>query len=243
VTKEPRASLARDTAHSRPHRVLLDNDFDIFAALPNSLKHVLKALDSTKIIANSTTYHGDARQLDFIEDDSIDAILTSPPYLNAIDYMRGHKFSLVWFGYTISQLRNIRSEAIGSEKAIDKDLSDNFSDFFDDNTFPKTDQRLTNVIRRYFVDLCLQLIECFRVLKPTCIATFVIGNSELKGQYIPNNKFLKKAATIAGFELISEETREIPYNRRYLPIMGKNIKSLSKRMRSEHIISFKKPSY
>jgi DNA modification methylase len=137
VTKEPRASLARDTAHSRPHRVLLDNDFDIFAALPNSLKHVLKALDSTKIIANSTTYHGDARQLDFIEDDSIDAILTSPPYLNAIDYMRGHKFSLVWFGYTISQLRNIRSEAIGSEKAIDKDLSDNFSDFFDDNTFPK----------------------------------------------------------------------------------------------------------
>ncbi|NTW88841.1 MAG: hypothetical protein HGB26_06910, partial [Desulfobulbaceae bacterium] len=30
VTKEPKASLARDTAHSRPHRTLSSNDFDIF---------------------------------------------------------------------------------------------------------------------------------------------------------------------------------------------------------------------
>ena len=238
ITKEPMASLARDTAHSRPHRVLLENNFDVFASLPDSLKHVLKALDSAKILTNATTYHGDARHLDFIDKDSIDAILTSPPYLNAIDYMRGHKFSLVWFGYTISKLRNIRLGSIGSEKAIEKELEIKFSEILNDDIFPKTDHRMAMIIRRYFVDLYFQLVECFRVLKPNGIASFVIGNSELKGQYIPNSEFLIKAATSAGFELISEETREIPNNRRYLPITGNNIKSLSKRMRTEHIISF-----
>ena len=29
---------------------------------------------------------------------SVDLTVTSPPYLNAIDYLRGHKMSLVWMG-------------------------------------------------------------------------------------------------------------------------------------------------
>jgi tRNA G10 N-methylase Trm11 len=38
-------------------------------------------------------------------DNTIDLIVTSPPYAsNAIDYMRAHKFSLVWFGYSIDEL-------------------------------------------------------------------------------------------------------------------------------------------
>ncbi len=48
-------------------------------------------------------------------------IITSPPYLNAIDYLRGHKLSLVWMGQSIARVRNIRSTNIGTEKS----LSDN----------------------------------------------------------------------------------------------------------------------
>jgi len=42
-------------------------------------------------------------------------VLTSPPYLNAIDYMRCSKFSLVWMGHTIRELRNIRADSVGTE--------------------------------------------------------------------------------------------------------------------------------
>ncbi len=43
------------------------------------------------------------------------ANVTSPPYLNAIDYMRCSKFSLVWMGYNVEELRRIRGESVGAE--------------------------------------------------------------------------------------------------------------------------------
>ena len=116
--KEPKASLARDTAHSRPHKTIKSNDFDIYKNYEDSIRHVLKALNAHEIKVNPKTYLADARRLSRIPSSSIDAIITSPPYLNAIDYMRGHKFSLIWFGYNLAFLRSIRSTAIGSEAAL-----------------------------------------------------------------------------------------------------------------------------
>ena len=71
----------------------------------------------------STSIHaGDARNLP-LKDGSVDLVLTSPPYLNAIDYMRCSKFSLVWMGHSIGGLRRIRTDSIGSEagKSLDPD--------------------------------------------------------------------------------------------------------------------------
>ncbi len=43
-------------------------------------------------------------------------IVTSPPYAsNAIDYMRAHKFSLVWMGFSVDDLGQRRSRTIGGE--------------------------------------------------------------------------------------------------------------------------------
>ena len=44
VTKEPRASLARDTSHSRPHKVLEDSDFEVFPAFEQSIGMLRKRL-------------------------------------------------------------------------------------------------------------------------------------------------------------------------------------------------------
>lgn len=58
---------------------------------------------------------GDAQNLP-LDDESVDLIVTSPPYAsNAIDYMRAHKFSLVWLGRTIDELGCLRKGYIGSE--------------------------------------------------------------------------------------------------------------------------------
>ena len=61
-------------------------------------------------------HHADARQLP-IDDESVDLVITSPPYANAIDYMRAHKFSLVWFGEPISELSALRATYIGSDNS------------------------------------------------------------------------------------------------------------------------------
>src|SRR5260370_9662861 len=59
---------------------------------------------------------GDARHLP-VKTASIDLVITSPPYLNAIDYIRCSKFSLVWMGYSIGELRQLRTHSLGTERA------------------------------------------------------------------------------------------------------------------------------
>ena len=56
-------------------------------------------------------------------DNSIDLIITSPPYAsNAIDYMRAHKFSLVWLGHSVTTLSKIRRKYIGGETITGFDM-------------------------------------------------------------------------------------------------------------------------
>jgi DNA modification methylase len=243
ISKEPKASLARDTAHSRPHRTITDNDFDIFEALPVSLKHVLRALNTNEIKSNAKTYLGDARNLKDIKDGEIDTVITSPPYLNAIDYMRGHKFSLVWLGYRISDLRKIRAMAIGAECSVDRQSRKEFDALSKTLQFDKLEPKKIRVLERYFDDLCIQLQETNRVLKKGGFASYVVGNSAIRGKLIENNELLKKAATLASLEVVSENIREIPDNSRYLPIIVHKENSLSKRMRTEHVITLSKPDY
>ena len=60
-----------------------------------------------------------------LDDETVDLIITSPPYAsNAIDYMRAHKFSLVWFGYIIEDLTQKRNEYIGSEATANYSFED-----------------------------------------------------------------------------------------------------------------------
>ncbi|MEP5937350.1 MAG: hypothetical protein ABJ239_03390 [Erythrobacter sp.] len=239
VTKEPKASLARDTAHSRPHRTISENDFDVLATLPGSLKHVLKALRPSSIKTNAKTYRGDARRMGRVRDESIDRIVTSPPYLNAIDYMRGHRLSLVWLGFSVGELRKIRSRSVGAEIVSGHRISESMHDLL--AKLPaEIDDRKRRMLVKYHYDLCGLLKEAHRVLRKDRQATYVIGNSNIKGHEIMNSDMLVDAATSAGFVNVSRSVREIPENRRYMPLINSGTSSLAKRMRTEHVITFAK---
>lgn len=241
VTKEPKASFARDTAHSRPHRTITENNFDVFEALPNSLRHVISALRPDQIKQNVKSFRGDARRMGRISDHSVDCIITSPPYLNAIDYMRGHKLSLVWLGHDVGSLRNIRSRAVGAELVLDSEHDQEFSKFLA-RLHDDIDDKKKRILKRYYVDLCDLTKDAFRVLKTDRDATYVMGNSNVKGREIRNSDLLILAAEKAGFVVSDIKTREIPENRRYMPMKGSNQTALSNRMKQEYVIRFHKPA-
>lgn len=239
ITKEPKASLARDTAHSRPHKTITQNDFDVLDALPSSLDHVLRALNPESIKSDVKAYRGDARRMGRIKDCSVDCIVTSPPYLNAIDYMRGHRLSLVWWGYSISYLRKLRARAVGAEVSRNQDVNDDIGDLLEDLRQDIGDRK-TNILIKYYSDLKVISSEAYRVLKPERTATYVIGDSRIKGRKIQNSTLLIKAAERCGFRVINKFVRDIPESKRYMPMTDSNYSSLSKRIRSEHVIVFKK---
>lgn len=238
VTKEQMASLARDTSHSRPHRVTESSEYDVYAGFRKSVATVRRRLKAAPPSAGAEVRTGDARKLETVVDGSVDLVLTSPPYLNAIDYMRGHRLSLVWLGHKFSDLRTVRSDAIGAERkasATDEPewLTEMTTAMGEIDRLP---QRHQAMIERYVRDLQGMMLEVSRVLKPAGRATFVMGNSCLKGVFVQNSSALKKAAELAGLTTLAEYERPLPERNRYLPVSTTS--ALGKRMRTETILTF-----
>ncbi|AJK50738.1 putative DNA methylase N-4/N-6 domain protein [Burkholderia plantarii] len=239
VTKEQCASLARDTSHSRPHRVTLSSDYNVVEGFKRSVTQLVARLEGNQQLSQRAgsvrVSLGDARAIS-LEDGSVDAIMTSPPYLNAIDYMRGHRLSLVWLGHAISALRVIRSNTVGAERSYDKE-----GEKAEEIALAMCDlERLTpkhqKMVIRYAGDLERMMRQAVRVLRIDGTATYVLGNSCLKDTFIRNSEGVSRAGALAGLDLVNVAERELPSASRYLPVTRTG--SLSKRMRTETILTF-----
>ncbi len=237
ITKEAGASLARDVSHSRPHKVRESNDFDVFAGFKRSAAQVLRFLENAPIKRNGTAMRGDARHLPGVADRSIDLVVTSPPYLNAIDYLRGHRLSLVWLGYGTEELRKIRSGNIGSERKHDAEL--------DEATRAITSAMVggedlssgnAGLVARFAYDMNKVVGEIARVLNPDGEAIFVVGDCNVQSTFVSNSRGVAKAAERHSLRLKSHSVRDLPLRSRYLPIGTSG--SLSKRMRTENVMRF-----
>ena len=240
ITKESGASLARDVSHSRPHRVIDDNDFDVFERLEKSVDGIRSRFEEGSCDVRPRVRLGDARRLTGIRDHSIDMVMTSPPYLNAIDYMRGHRLSLIWLGYGIDELRRIRSDSVGAERGPDSDISESVRSVRDAlGAIHELPNRHQKMVDRYCLDLTLMLRQVARVLKSDGCAVFVIGNSCLKDVFVSNSRGVQMAAHLAGLHLLTETERELPSSSRYLPMPTDKTSALGRRIRTETILTFK----
>ena len=124
------------------------------------------AIDALKEIVDApkATAHVhlvDGRDLHFIEDNSVDFIITSPPYLNAYDYHKYHRHRLHWIGGDVKLARN---REIGKHDVF---------------TPPNADPQ------RYFDNMTECFREWARVLKPKAHVFIVIGDAIVGGQAVP----------------------------------------------------------
>ena len=235
ITKEQCASLARDTSHSRPHRVALQSEYCVNQGLEQSLRTVRRRLLAAPPTGGGIVGLGDARSLTLAED-SADAVLTSPPYLNAIDYMRGHRLSLVWLGHSLSELRAIRSTSIGAERGpeVGQAAHEEVRAALGDLAGLPT--RHLAMVDRYVTDVMALAGEIRRVLKPGGTTTLVVGNSCLKGIFIKNSAAVSKALELQGMTFVEQSVRPLPNQSRYLPTQEGS--SLAKRMREETVLKW-----
>lgn len=233
ITKEQCASLARDTSHSRPHRVALTSDYCVHQGIGRSLKTVRNRLRNAPPSAGARVGIGDARSMD-VEAQSVDSVLTSPPYLNAIDYLRGHRMSLVWLGHRLGSLRAIRSASIGAERRPDLGATVHAEVQGALGNLEALPVRHRAMIERYVADVVSLAAEVKRVLKPGGLATMVVGNSTLKGVFIKNSAAVSKALELEGMTFVGETVRDLPSQSRYLPTTAGS--SLANRMRQETVL-------
>ena len=245
ISKQSGASLAMDLSHSRPHRKFKRAPAKPFRKFLSAVDRVTtNCIDVTSRTRGpaAQVYEGDARHLD-LRDGSIDLVITSPPYLNAIDYLRCSKFSLVWMGYSVSHLRRLRSTTVGTEVGMDARDDQEIQGILSELKMqPKLQARQEAILARYINDMRRSVGETSRVLASNGRAVYVVGENTVRGTFIRNAMIVEAVASTAGLRCIARRSRELPANRRYLPPPAEQAESatLGNRLRREVILTFQK---
>ncbi|HEY73150.1 MAG: hypothetical protein B6I35_12040 [Anaerolineaceae bacterium 4572_32.2] len=271
ITKSGGVSLAFDLAHTRPHRAKVvytqEGDIvlghDLVDSLSSRVKFLTKTLRSPLeefekrfkqnltglqtlgVKANQPEISfGNAQSLP-LNEGAVDLIVTSPPYAaNAIDYMRAHKFSLVWMGYQINNLSQKRGEYIGGEAVtgIDyEELPDEAAMVVAD--IVSVDEKKGRVLHRYYLEMTRTLREMFRVLKPGKAALTVVGSSTMRGKDTSTHTCLAAIGQAIGFDVPKIGVRYLDRDRRMMPAGSRvDLESqIQQRMHEEYVIGFYKP--
>ncbi len=159
--------------------------------LKRTLLHMIKDIENFKSEQCRTEIdYGDARQLR-LEDSSIDSVITSPPYLNKIEYTNIYRIE--------EELFLPREEKPGIRSFVGYDESK-----LEGRDFSGIDSLLPNLpvaAKPYFHDMNLAIEELFRVCKPGSRVALVVGDGLVGEQVVNSSEILCELAQRAGFKV------------------------------------------
>ncbi|MGC9202511.1 MAG: DNA methyltransferase [Thermoproteota archaeon] len=144
---------------------------------------MIKDLEKVKFFAPEPEVRlGDARRLDFLEDSSVDAVITSPPYLNKIEYTKVYRIEYELF--LKGEEPNLVRSFIGLSN-VDEDF----------------EPSMPPVAKAYFKDMRLVLKEVKRVLSEGKKAIFLLAGGVFPTGVVESDLELSKIAVEEGFKV------------------------------------------
>ncbi len=161
--------------------------------------------DSTLKVINT-----DSRNLNMFADNSIDLIITSPPYANTYDYYLYHKFRKLWLNIDVDYARN---NEIGSRREYSS---------------------LKKPAEQWTKDLKICFSEMHRLIRKNGLVFIIIGDSIINKQLIKIDDVINDFSQEIGFEvcnIISSNLSE--HSKMFNP-------TFSKKGKKEHLIILKK---
>ena len=184
-----------DTRYARIDRRYQSGDVEkrFTTKLRDAIRRASAIIDRPR--AKSTLYLGDSRHLSEVVSESVNLIVTSPPYLNAYDYHKYHRQRLHWIKGDIKLARDYE---IGKHDVFTRP-----------NATPTP----------YFEDMKKCFVEWYRVLRSNGHALIVIGDAIVKGKPIPVADRFIEILTEVDFRCEKQWIRQIPeakksFNRR-----------------------------
>jgi len=169
----------------------------------------IKAFNELASDSEVRVHHADARKIDFIEENSVDLIVTSPPYPNTYDYYLYHKLRMFWLGL---DWEKAKLNEIGS--------------------------RLRHSSQRENIDTYIKdMTTCFshfaRILKPDRPFVIVVGDSIIRRELLKGDIIIREIAEKTGFKMVDRVSYSLNYaSKSFNPAFRSKVKQ-------EHIILLK----
>ncbi len=148
----------------------------------------------------------DSTDIKFISDSSIDGILTSPPYFDAIDYIGNNKLSAIILGFDEDLKLGSTKEYYSKFEKYNLSLPESNINLID---FLKESKRSVKaeIVENYLKMMKLSFRECYRVLKPNKFYVMVVSKYHTwvingKEKRIETSKVLADLGMSEGFKLM-----------------------------------------
>lgn len=166
-------------------------------------------------------YRRDSTKKFPIDEEAIDLIITSPPYVTSYEYADLHQLSLLWFGDDPKHFKkwhhfsngflDFRRNFIGTSSKEEKsgDFNSVIAKKIVDDLM-QVERPLAVDVANYFLDMKKVFAEMHRVLKTGGKACIIIGNTSLRGIDILNAQVAAEQMQAAGFNKVDLIKREIP---------------------------------
>ena len=159
---------------------------------PSSISVKILGTDSRKIKAN---------------DGSFSLAVTSPPYLNAHDYVRAHKLELFWLQLIKEKedLGKLDRKYIGTEKFYVDEYSDIPTVGITEldkkiKLIQKVDKKRAFIVAKFFLDMQTHFDEIHRILQDKGHYVMFVGNNVVRGNIIPTHQYLLDLAKKSGLK-------------------------------------------
>jgi hypothetical protein len=132
----------------------------------------------------TTVQVGDAREMN-LEGDCVDAVITSPPYLNKIEYSKIYSIEMSFMGFPDTRLTSHIGSRVEDTSVGDIGL----------------DENLPPAAKVYFRDMNAVLGEMHRVCKSGARAAIVIGGGCFPDRAVESDRITAELAERIGFKV------------------------------------------
>lgn len=212
--------------------------------IQGNLRMIAADLLRIKSVAYSATLvTGNARDLEKLPPLGIEAVITSPPYLNGTNYFRNTKVEL-WFLRCLRTADDLSSFRIKAITAGINDVTVGKAIRFDSPNLKSLVQRLEDVaydariprmVATYFSDMQQVLSAIKKHLVAGAVVMIDIGDSSYSSIHVPTHSLLKEVLEEEGFVIDREITLRRRMSRSGFPLSQVLLSASLPKLRSSHV--------
>lgn len=157
---------------------------------------------------------------DFTHHKSYDLVITSPPYMNGMDYVMNYKIEMGWLNFAKNhrELKTVKDKMVVCDnvsKGLIRDFKTDDSKFTNDWIDRIVDNIRLNIIKRgsyrrqdmpeivlkYFDDMYKIMKNTIHHIKPNGRFILVVGDSLIADEYVPTDLILAKMGKELGMKI------------------------------------------